>query len=218
MIRNLIVCTTRYYFFLAIVLGSTSGAIAKPEQETYRYYYVDADVMSLDAKQSLASYRTDGHVSGGSGATIGCSTPNMEINISLLVESDHFYADVTMKNDKKKDEKKQRVDLTNLRPVSIDVESDKEGRTYHLNLIPTIKTVRLTAKSFQEVADDVYQIKFHSSRVTLNDKQYIGNMLASDADYFSVEICGVASLEFSLRHLKDAKPWGALTDGQITMA
>jgi hypothetical protein len=220
MIRNSMVCTTRYYFSLAIVLGSASGTVAKQEQGTYKYYYVDADVVSLDAKQSIASFRPDGHVSGTSGATIGCSTPNTEITIALLVESDHFYADVTMnsKNDKQKDkEKKQRVDLTNLRPVSIEVESDKEGRAYHLNLVPTIKSVRLTAKSFQEVADDLYQLKFHSSRVTLNDKQYIGNMLATDADYFSVEICGVASLEFSLRHLKDAKPWGALTDGQITI-
>jgi hypothetical protein len=77
--------------------------------------------------------------------------------------------------------------------------------------------VRLVPKSFEEVANDQYQLKFHASRITLNNKEYIGNMLATGADYFSVEICGVASLEFSLRHLKDAKPWGALTDGQITI-
>jgi hypothetical protein len=41
-------------------------------------------------------------------------------------------------------------------------------------------------------------------------------MMASDADLFSIEICGLASLQFSLHHLKDAEPWGTLEDGQIT--
>ncbi len=224
MIRNLNSVIAHGCCILAIAGWTASSATAKQEKETFRYYCVDADVVSLDAKQSLASYRAEGHVSGASGSTIGCSTPSTEINIAPIVESDRFYADIILKDrskskdDKKQpDEKKQRVDLTNLRPVSVDVGTDKDGRAYQLNLVPAIKSVRLTAKPFQEVADDLYRLKFHSSRITLDDKQYIGNMLASDADYFSVEICGVASLEFSLHHLKDAKPWGALTDGQITI-
>ena len=67
----------------------------------------------------------------------------MEIRIELNVESGRFLADVTMTNDKKPDDKKkQRVDLTNLRPTSIEIETDKDGRTYQLNLVPTIKTSR----------------------------------------------------------------------------
>lgn len=31
-------------------------------------------------------------------------------------------------------------------------------------------------------------------------------------------MCGVASLEFSLRHLKGAEPWGRLQNGQITLS
>ena len=64
----------------------------------------------------------------------------------------------------------------------------------------------------------MYALRFHASRVTLNDKQFIGNMMASDSDYFNVDICGLASIEFSLRHLKDAKPWGTLSDGEIRIA
>ena len=51
----------------------------------------------------------------------------------------------------------------------------------------------------------------------LNDREYIGRMLASDSQLFSMDVCDVASLEFSLRHLKDAKPWGRLQDGRITL-
>jgi hypothetical protein len=63
----------------------------------------------------------------------------------------------------------------------------------------------------------LYRLRFHSSRVMLNDKQYIGRMSASDAQVFSLDVIGIASLEFSLRHLKDAKPWGRLQDGRITL-
>ena len=43
-------------------------------------------------------------------------------------------------------------------------------------------------------------------------------MLASDSQVFKIEVCGFASLEFSLRHLKGAEPWGRLQNGQITFS
>ena len=52
----------------------------------------------------------------------------------------------------------------------------------------------------------------------LNDKQYIGRMLASDAEMLWIDICGVAHIEFSLHKLKGAEPWGRLQNGQITIA
>ena len=183
------------------------------------YYYVDAYLVSLDAKQSLASYTAQGHVSGTPGSTIGNSTPSVEIRIELNVESGRFLADVTTTNHKKPDDKKtQRLDLTNLRPTSIEIETDKNGQIYQLNLVPTIKTVSLAAKPFHSVTDGMYALRFHASQVTLNDKQVIGNMMASDAEYFNMDICGLASIEFSLRQLKDAKPWGTLSNGEIRIA
>src|SRR6185369_10123061 len=103
-------------------------------------------------------------------------------------------------------------------PTSIEIETDKNGRTYQLNLVPTIKSVSLASKPFHTVTDEMYTLRFHSSRVTLNDKHFIGNMMATDSDYFNVEICGFASIEFSLRHLTDAKPWGILSNGEIRIA
>jgi hypothetical protein len=200
-------------------LGLASSIHAQQTKESLKYYYVDACIVSLDAKQSLASYQDHGRVSGAPGSTIGNSTPTTTIGIELNVESGRFLADVTMTN-KQKPEKptKKRVDLTNLRPTSIEIETGKDGRTYQLNLVPTIKSAQLTPKSFRTATNELYRLQFHSSQVTLNDRQYVGNMLASDADYFNVEICGLASIEFSLKHLKNAKPWGTLSDGQITIA
>src|SRR6478735_5157974 len=100
-------------------LGLASSIHAQQTKESLKYYYVDACIVSLDAKQSLASYQDHGRVSGAPGSTIGNSTPTTTIGIELNVESGRFLADVTMTN-KQKPEKptKKRVDLTNLRPTS----------------------------------------------------------------------------------------------------
>jgi hypothetical protein len=221
MIHKLITLPLKSCYCLFAIAGlcfATSPCRAEQPKKSL-YYYVDAYLVSLDAKQSLASYKDEGHVSGTPGATIGNSTPNVEINIELNVQSGRFLADIATTNQKKPDDKKkQRIDLTNLRPTSIEIETDKNGRTYQLNLVPTIKNASLAAKPFHTVTDGMYGLRFHASRVTLNDKRFIGDMLASDSDYFNMEICGFASIEFSLRHLKDAKPWGTLSNGEIRIA
>ena len=205
---------------LAVVGAMVNPSSAEQEKENYSYYHVDAQVVSLDASQSLASYRSHGGGSGSPGSTLGYSTPDTEVRIQLMVESNRFYADLTIQGRGESDEndaKKERIDLTNLRPTFVDLGTDKDGRTYQLNLTPSVKSVRLSPEPFRKAADDLYRLRFHSSRIMLNDKQYIGRMLASDSQIFSVDVCGVASLEFSLRHLKDAEPWGRLQDGQITL-
>ena len=193
---------------------------AQTEKEIYRSYRVDAAVVSFDASQSLSSFRGHGSGSGSPGATLGYSTPETDVRILLLVESNRFYADVTLQSrgaSGEDDAKTNRIDLTNLRPTFVDLGADKEGRAYQLNLTPSVTVQRLSPEPFQLAADDLYRLRFHSSRVMLNDKQYIGRMSASDATVFSIDVCDVASLEFSLRHLKDAKPWGRLQDGKITL-
>lgn len=205
---------------LAMVSATVMRCDAQPEKETYRSYRVDAAVVSFDASQSLSSFRPHGSGSGSPGATLGYCTPDTDVRILLLVESNRFYADVTIQGRAQSganDAKKNRFDLTNLRPTFVDLGADQDGRIYQLNLTPSITTQLLNPEPFQLAADDLYRLRFHSSRVMLNDKQYIGRMRASDAIVFSVDVCDVASLEFSLRHLKNAKPWGRLQDGQITL-
>ena len=205
---------------LAVASATAKSCDAQQEQETYKSYRVDASVVSFDESRSLASVREGGRLSGSPGATLGSSTPDSDINILVLVEANRFYADVIIKGRGKSDAsdaKKQRIDLTNLRPTFVDLGTDQDGRVYQLNLTPSVETQLLSPEPFEKAADDLYHLRFHLSRVMLNDKQYIGRMLASNAQVFSLEVCDTASLEFSLHHLKDAKPWGRLQDGQITL-
>src|SRR6185295_3963252 len=56
------------------------GLPGEQSKDPFNYYYVDAHIVSLDAKQSLASFKNGGHVSGTPGTTIGNSTPTTGIN------------------------------------------------------------------------------------------------------------------------------------------
>ena len=207
-------------FALAFLDAMARHSYAEQEKEAYRHYYVEAKVVSLGADQSLTSYRSHGGGSGTPGANLGYYTPESEIRIDLTVESDRFYADVTIRGRGQAanaDVKKRRIDLTDLRPTFLDLGADNDGRNYQLNLTPSIVSKRLKAISFREAADGLYSLHFDSSRIMLNDKLYIGRMLASGAEVFSVHVCGIASIEFSLLHLKGAEPWGQLQDGHITL-
>lgn len=207
---------------MALTAPSLCRAAESPAQppDEIKTYRVDAVMNSFDAGKSLDSYRGGGELSGGPGSTLGTSTPDKDISILVLVESNRFYADVTITDrhtPEAKTPKKQRFDLTDLRPQVLELGTAKDGRTYHLNLIPSVRTHKVRPRPFSEAADDLYRIKFHQSRIILNDEQYIGRMLATDSLVFSIEVSDIASIEFSLRHLKDAKPWGRLQDGRITI-
>jgi hypothetical protein len=196
-------------------------AVAKDDKETLRNYSVSAAVISLDAGQSLTSYRYHGGGGGGPGSTLGYATPNAQINVAVLVESEKLYADVVIKDGSKQGDgatQTKRVDLTNLRPASVDIGADKDGRTYHLNLVPTVQTVQVQPKPFQERAKELYRLKLHASQLLLNENQYVGPVLGSEAEKLWVDICGVAHVEFSLYHLKNAEPWGRLQNGHITVS
>ena len=212
--------TTVFLVGFVLVNGSTLASYARAEQTTkdYKYYRVDAKVISLDASHSLQSYRSHGGGSGSPGSTLGYLTPVGEVSIALIIESNRFYADVTVHGRDEADAQQQRIELTNLRPTFLSLGTDEKGQTYHLNLTPSVVSVRLKSRSFQKAADDLYHLRFHSSRVVLNDNQYIGRMFASNAEVFSIEVCDIASIEFSLHHLKNAQPWGKLQDGQITLS
>jgi hypothetical protein len=215
------VALTCSLYALAIAPASCGAAepAAGPPDEI-KTYWVDAEMNSFDASQSLDSYRGGSGLGGSPGSNLGTSTPDSDISIQVSAAANRLYADVTIEDRSKTEKsspKKQRFDLTTLRPQVLELGTAKDGRTYHLNLIPRVRTHKVRPRPFSEAADDLYRIKFHHSRIILNDEQYIGRMLATDSLVFSIEVSDVASIEFSLLHLKDAKPLGRLQDGRIAI-
>jgi hypothetical protein len=223
MIRKTLI---RQFSPMCVLIGLMTGSVWGETQpvpqppEEINTYWIDAAMVSFDASGSLDSYRGGGNLGGSPGSTLGTSTPDSDICIEPHLESNRLYADVTIEQRGTSDNsvaKKQRFDFTSLRPQVLDLGTAKDGRTYHLNLIPTVRKVKVRPKSFREAADDLYRLKFHQSRIILNDEQYVGRMLASDSLVFSMEVSDVASIEFSLLHLKGAQPLGRLQDGRITI-
>ncbi len=200
-------------------LGLFSKVGLAETPDIVRSYRIEAKVYSLGVKRNLESYRSHGSGWCSPGSTLGYGIPSKDeparININLSQRAGRLLADLITRPKGGSEERKQRVDLTDLRAKSVQLAKDSDGRTYEINLTPTVIETRVRPESFRKAVDDLYQLRFHWSRVMLNDKQYIGRMLASDSEVLSVQICGVADLEFSLHRLKDAKPWGQLQEGRI---
>jgi hypothetical protein len=134
--------TTVLSCFVFVVLSAMANhSSTEQPKEEYKHYYVDAKVISLDASQSLESYRSHGSGSGSPGSTLNYSTPMEKVRIVLTVESNRFYADVTIQDRKAADQvegQKQRIELTNLRPTFLTMGTEENGRSYQLNLAPRV--------------------------------------------------------------------------------
>lgn len=199
-----------------------AGVHSHGEEGVVRSYWVEAEGYSLGADLALESYKPGSRVGGmvGSGLGIGTLGEDEPVSVSLrpLLKSGRLLVELTREPKSDGNESTEQHDLTNLQPKTLEVTKDKDGRTYRLTLRPSISVRDLRPKPFAEATERLYNLHFSGSRVVLNDKDYIGRMAASSADFFSIDISGFALVEFSLRRLKDAKPWGTLNGGVLTIS
>lgn len=202
-------------------LAVTSSVAIAEKPKVFRQYRVDVKVYSLGEDKSLDSYQSHSGGWGSAGTTLGYGVPTAEnpakIDIQLERRAGRLIAECTIKPKNGGSEDKRTIDLTDLRASSLQIARDSDGRTYEVNLAPSIVETRLEAKPFRQATKDLYRLRFHDSRVLLNDQQYIGRMLASDAEVLTLDICDLATIDFSLHRLKDAQAWGVLQDGRIAI-
>lgn len=202
-------------------LAVAASVVGAETPKVFRHYRVNAKVFSLGADRNVESYQSHGGGWGSVGATLGHDVPAADeavrIDIQLERRSGRLIAECTIKPKNGGSEDKRTIDLTDLRATSLQIAEDSDGRTYEVNLTPSIVEARLEAKPFRQATKDLYRLRFHDSRVLLNDEQYIGRMLASDAEVLTLDICDLATIEFSLHRLKDAQAWGTLQDGRIAI-
>src|SRR5262249_34881952 len=84
------------------------------------------------------------------------------------------------------------------------------------NLTPQIREF---PKAIQFRVSDLHpdQFSFPNSPVIANDTDYLGEMSCSSGSLAWCDIPGLAKVEFSLLHLKDASSLGSLKDGIMTI-
>ena len=209
----------------AITLSSSPicGQEAKPEETASRRYAAELKVFSFRPGDESATYLFYGGGSvGPNGATtLGISHQQRHFSVRLAarLKSQRFLATVTVKpipGDTGTKAQEIDYDLSDLAPRSLEFARDADGRVYMVSILPTIHEKRAPAQF--NVADLRLEYwTFPSCPVVLNDQDYIGRLGMGSGPLASFDIPGLANVEFSLLHLKDALPLGTLENGVINI-
>lgn len=204
-----------------IAMAMVAQPVKVASAEVVRSYQVEARVYSLNPQQGLDSVKTHGSGWGTPGSTLGYGFPAAkdpgDVRIDITQQGDRLLANLAITSKQSPKEKRHKIDLTDMKATSYELSQDQNGRTYAINLTPKVIETNITPSSFEKATADLYRLKFSASSVILNEEQYVGRMLASDASVISVQICGVADIEFSLHPLKNAEPWGQLQQGRLLL-
>lgn len=184
-----------------------------------RTYSVNAKLFSLGSDQSLDSYRGHGGSgSAGPGGTLVLESPQFRVAIMPIPRDNKFLVAVkveTITESAPVAAQQREVDLTDLRPQTIQLGAAPDGRTYLLALSPEVVEPQVP-KQFKPAAFRLASMNFNS-RVIVNDRDYVGSVGMSDGEIAWLDIPGVGHVEFSLLHLKDAEPRGVLAAGQVEL-
>jgi hypothetical protein len=200
------------------------GQEPKSEDAFSRNYFTDVKVFSLVPDHELATYRS--YPSGGVGPSgtvmLGVGDKQRQFNVSIIgkLKAHRFLANVTVKptvEDTHTRAQEIEYDLSDLNPRSLEIARDEDGRVYRLSLVPSIVE---HPKPWQFEANDLHfeYWSFPSSPVIVNDQDYIGRLAMSSGPLAWCDIPGLAKIEFSLLHLKDASALGSLENGVINIA
>lgn len=194
------------------------------EDALSRTYFADANLFSLQPDKEMATYRSHSGGSVGPNATLGLEVADKERRFKVSVigklKAQRFLAIVTVtpsKEDIRTRSRETEYDLSDLNPRSLEIARDDDGRVYRLNLIPRIVEVA-KPRQFKAVDFRLEYWNFPSSPVVVNDQDYFGQLNMSRGPLAWCDIPGLAKIEFSLLHLKDASPLGTLEDGVIKIA
>ena len=205
-------------------LTSTLRGDEPRHDETYSLqYWADARVFSLVPGQEFATYRSFSGGGVGPNGTltmgVGDKQRKFDVSIQAKLKSHRFLATVTIepgKEDTVTKASEVSYDLSDLSARSLEIARGDDGRVYRLSLLPQI-IEKPKPKQFKagELLLDYWS--FPSSPVILNDEDYVGRLAMSSGPIAWCEIPGVAKVEFSLLHLKNAKASGTLENGVINI-
>ncbi|HEG44091.1 MAG TPA: hypothetical protein ENH94_08590 [Phycisphaerales bacterium] len=205
-----------------IICAHHSLCTASVSDRIYKHYEVDIEVHSLIPENTFETYKhhSSGYSGDGGSVTIGCWTETRAFRINTKSRNIKNRLIVEVKitpdnNDKITKENFYKVDLTDLKPQSIELAKDDDGRVYQLNLTPNINVVDNTPKRADETSFGFTQWAFNNSMVIFNDSSYVGKMNMSGGPQTFVSYPGLAKVVFSLKPFKNAKRLGTLKNGTI---
>jgi len=170
----------------------------------------------------LDSYKFNGSGSGSAGGSVGLAgggkSRYFRVNVACKNRKGRFIANVSVvpgKNDSDTKEESFEIDFTNLKPKSLELAKNDDGRVYMLNFTPGIKIIDNRPKRADDTSFKFSRWALTDSMVIFNDSVYAGKIGVSGGPLAYVSYPGFAKVEFALEPFRGAKRLGTLKDGKI---
>jgi len=206
-----------------LMLSSPLMSDEAKSEDAVGHYDVAASVFSYQPNDILATYRQYPSGSAEAEATLMLSIEdqNRQFKVSILpkLKSRRFMVTIKVAPDKQDTQTQgldQEFDLSELNPQMVELARDADGRIYRLNLTPRM-VENPKVKQFKVSDLHLENWSFPASPVIVNDQDYIGQLSVSGGSLAWCDIPGLAKIEFSLLHMRNADSIGTLSDGVINI-
>ena len=187
-----------------------------------KHYEVNISLFSIQPDHVLDSYVWHGNGMAAPNSTVrlACRDELRDFSVQMQphLKDDRLVAEIATipgPSDTITQGQTLEIDLSTLEPKAIKLGRNDDGRTYLLNLMPTIKTADVTPRRADETAFEFNKWVFQGSIVVVNDRLYAGKISAAGGYKAFVDIAEVGKFEFAMQPFRDAKLLGTLKDGQI---
>lgn len=207
----------------AATLAQQEDAFGEEPHYAMRSYYVDVEFFSFNPGDPLTTYHWYGGGGTGANGTMGSGASNFGRSFAVSVtgkkKANGFSVVVSVSPEKPDHVTRPQtidLDLSNLEPKSLDLVRNDDGRIFRLNLMPRIDEA-LMPQQFNAKDLNLEHWAFPGSPVIVNDQNYIGELNMSGSPIAFIKQPGFADIEFSLLHLKGAKPIGVLQSGTLNI-
>lgn len=205
-----------------VVFSVTPDRSSAHDQDYSRRYSFEIELYSYNPELGIASYQRIGSGSGIGNASVSMGGVGKRL-FSVVVESAFRSGQyvATVRVEPKEDDSvtvatQREFILSNLEPQTLEIARNDDGRVYRLQIIPKIVAPQKPTRI--SVADlKLDQWSFLDSIVLLNDQDYVGRIVARGGPMASIDLAGVAKVDFSLIPFRDAAPDGVLKDGVVTL-
>ena len=207
-----------------IILELSLACLASLETEDkiYKYYNIEIQLFSFNPADPIDSYQQHGSGNAGAGGNVslGCAWEgkSFRVNIGGKNQKERFIANIGIEpgqNNREINKDSYEIDCTDLKPKSLELAKNDNGRVYMLNLVPSINIVDNRPKRADDSSFGFSRWSLVDSMVIFNDSVYAGKMGCVGGPLAYLSYPGYAKVEFALVPFSGAKRLGTLKNGKL---
>lgn len=210
---------------LITVVLCLASSVRAEESVPLRTGWLDVQFYSINPTKGLDSYRPDGKGGAGLGGTFSASVDangaELDISVSARQQNGKLLADLKTQRQAGGEatappELNREVDVTDLAPVTYELGRDLDGRVHRMTIVPSLKSHPLP-RQFRVGDLDLTDFNLGRLPVILNEQEFIGAAGVSGGEVISLQIAGLADIEFSLSPFPGAVHSGELNNGILVI-